>query len=168
MRRKISWQTSSPGQTNWVAPANPIGIGKNCMTGLSFVDSNVFVYAVDGRDERKKEIARTLIARLTGDHSLITSTQVMLEFFRASTQKVGYPEKEALAALQVFFAGDVVPATADLVRSAAEISILDQLSIWDSMIVAAATLRRCETLFSEDFTDGKTIRGLRVRNPFRQ
>jgi len=136
------------------------------MTDQRFVDSNVFVYTVDSRDVRKQEIARTLVADLQSAHALVLSSQVLLEFFHAATRKVGYPLMDALAAIEAFAVSDVVPATAELVRSAAEISILEQQSVWDSMILAAALQRRCPVLYSEDFGTGRRIRGIEIRNPF--
>jgi len=40
------------------------------------------------------------------------------------------------------------------------------LSLYDSMIVAAALLAGCDTLYSEDLQDGQRIDGLLIRNPF--
>lgn len=40
-------------------------------------------------------------------------------------------------------------------------------SVYDAMIVAAALLTRCATLYSEDMQDGQVIDGrLTMRNPF--
>ncbi len=136
------------------------------MTVPCFVDTNVFVYTVDSRDTRKQEIARNLISSLQAANSLVLSTQVLLEFFHASTRKVGYPLLDALSALDAFGAADVVTASAELVRAAAEISIIDQQSIWDAMILAAASQRRCPILYSEDLGHGRIIRGVEVINPF--
>jgi len=41
------------------------------------------------------------------------------------------------------------------------------LSVWDSMIVAAALAADCDTLFSEDMHDGLMVDGsLTITNPF--
>jgi len=41
-----------------------------------------------------------------------------------------------------------------------------QLSFYDGLIVAAAALAKCTTLYSEDMQDGQTIEGVPIRNPF--
>ena len=41
-----------------------------------------------------------------------------------------------------------------------------QLAIYDSMIVAAAALAGCTTLFSEDMHNGLVIDGVTVKNPY--
>jgi predicted nucleic acid-binding protein len=44
-----------------------------------------------------------------------------------------------------------------------------QLSIYDGLIVGAALLADCKTLWSEDMQDGLRIDGrLTIRNPFRE
>jgi predicted nucleic acid-binding protein len=136
------------------------------MTAPCFVDTNVFVYTIDSRDPRKQTTARQLVSDLLANRALVLSTQVLLEFFHASTRKVGYPPIDALAAMERFATGDVVSASAELVRSAAETSILEQQSIWDAMIIAAAIQRRCRILYSEDMGSGRRIRGVEIRNPF--
>ena len=40
------------------------------------------------------------------------------------------------------------------------------LNVYDGMIVAAAQLAGCETLYSEDMHDGLVIDQLTIRNPF--
>ena len=42
-----------------------------------------------------------------------------------------------------------------------------QLAIYDSMIVAAAVLAGCSTLYSEDMHAGLVIDGVTIRNPYR-
>jgi predicted nucleic acid-binding protein len=41
-----------------------------------------------------------------------------------------------------------------------------KLNFWDAMVVHAAAESGCETLWTEDLTDGQRIRGVRIRNPF--
>lgn len=40
------------------------------------------------------------------------------------------------------------------------------LSLYDSLIVAAAPLAGSDTLYSEDLHDGQRVDGLPIRNPF--
>lgn len=53
-----------------------------------------------------------------------------------------------------------VPAAIDLHR-------LHQLSIWDALIVRAAILSGCRTLYTEDLQHGQRFEGLQVVDPFR-
>ena len=43
-----------------------------------------------------------------------------------------------------------------------DISVILQLSFWDSLIVAAAEKAKCECIISEDLNSGQTYRGVMV------
>jgi len=47
-----------------------------------------------------------------------------------------------------------------------EIAARYKISNWDAAIVAAAIEAGCDTLYSEDFSDGQSYGGVRVENPF--
>ncbi|HKW27764.1 MAG TPA: hypothetical protein VJT54_00370 [Verrucomicrobiae bacterium] len=53
-----------------------------------------------------------------------------------------------------------------LFEEAVEIRDRFKISYWDSAIVAAAKRARCNTLYSEDLTDGQNFNGVTVVNPF--
>jgi predicted nucleic acid-binding protein len=62
---------------------------------------------------------------------------------------------------------EVVPVTADTIREAMRLTRRYQLSHWDSLIVAAAMLAGCETLYTEDLQHDQLFdERLRVINPF--
>lgn len=54
-----------------------------------FLDTNILVYSLDQSDAGKREKCRGLIKRLTSENSGVISTQVMQEFFVATTAKLG-------------------------------------------------------------------------------
>jgi len=41
-----------------------------------------------------------------------------------------------------------------------------QFSIWDALIVRAALVANCETLYTEDMQNGQRIGNLTILNPF--
>jgi len=59
-----------------------------------------------------------------------------------------------------------IPVTGDLAFQAMDISILNKISGWDSLIVAAAVSGGCGVILSEDMRDGQKISGVTVENPF--
>jgi predicted nucleic acid-binding protein len=62
----------------------------------------------------------------------------------------------------------VVPLTIETHELALEMAFRHQLGIYDGMIVAAALLADCDTLYSEDMHDGLLVDGrLTIVNPFR-
>jgi predicted nucleic acid-binding protein len=58
------------------------------MSDRAFLDTNIFVYAVDNADVDKQKLAQTVL-RTTTDAAV--STQVMNEFFVVTTRKLTTP-----------------------------------------------------------------------------
>ena len=56
----------------------------------------------------------------------------------------------------------------ELIEQAIDISVISQLSFWDSLIIAAAEKAKCEFIISEDLNPEQTYRGVMVINPFKE
>lgn len=130
-----------------------------------FVDTNVLAYRMDGGEPDKRRIAR---ARMKEAHTFIVSTQVLLELYSVLTRRFmpALTPTQARSVLGEVVTLPVVPADADLVMRATLTAQGHQLSIWDAMIVEAATEAGCDELWSEDLAAGTELRGVRVVNPF--
>ena len=74
--------------------------------------------------------------------------------------------EEARAATQALEALEPCPLDTVLLREAWSVEDRHGLSFWDAMIVAAAQLSDCVTLYSEDVSHGSTYGSVRVVNPF--
>jgi predicted nucleic acid-binding protein len=137
------------------------------MTGPAFVDTNVWVYAVDHADPVKQARAREVLGDASGA-PLITSAQVLGEFYATVTRKLAQPVAHADAARMVerMRRLPVVEVDADRVMAAIEGSRSWQVSYWDALIVVAAQAAGCSRLLSEDLRSGATYGGVRVENPF--
>ena len=136
------------------------------MTGPFFVDTNVLVYADDARDPVKQTKARELLRRLIRERSGKISLQVMQEFFAAATGKLGLTAVDARSRIEILSHMDVVRLDVDDVLAAIDLHRLHQLSIWDALIVRAAVMSGCRTLYTEDLQDGRRFEGLQVVDPF--
>ena len=134
---------------------------------MDFLDTNVLVYAADPADPRKHDIARRLVRRAVIERSGAVSMQVLTEYANVALKKLGKdPAKvaEAVSGLtrQLAF---VPPSVSHLVR-ALEIHAFYQLSLWDSLVIAAAEAAKCDRILSEDLNDGQRYCGILARNPF--
>ena len=136
------------------------------MTGPCFVDANVFVYARDPRDARKRERAAQWIDILWRDRVGRTSTQAISEFYAVATKKLGFPAERAWQYAERYFAWRPLAIDEALLRRAREIEQRYRLSWWDCMIVAAAQLQDCVLLLTEDLQDGMAFGAVTVRSPF--
>jgi predicted nucleic acid-binding protein len=133
-----------------------------------FVDANVLVYACDSSAARKQQAARALLERLWERNTGCVSVQVLQEFFVAVTKKVArpLPAEDAKARIREFATWRVFSPTADDVLSAIDLHTQAKVGFRDAMIVLAAAETGCDVLWTEDLTDGRTLRGVRIRNPF--
>jgi predicted nucleic acid-binding protein len=141
------------------------------MTGekpLSFVDTNVLVYALDKSDSPKKRIAQQLMNELMEEDRLRLSTQVLQELFVTLTRKVSQPcaSDEALAVLDDLTAWPLMVIDYAAIRAAIDLTDRAKLSFWDSLVVVAAARTGASVLFTEDLNDGQEILGVRISNPF--
>ena len=126
----------------------------------AFLDTNVFGYLLDGG--RKEKIAR----RLASEQPHI-SVQVLNEFV-AVCKKCGKDRETAYQlADAIANASTVHEITLSTYRLAQALATRYQLSHWDGLIVDAATLAQCETLYSEDMQHGQVIGTVKVVNPFK-
>ena len=140
----------------------------SCMAAeLKFVDTNVLVYLFDSDSPDKQELARELLEAEADD--VVLSTQVLGEFYVATTRKLAKPLAPALArqAVDEFCALRVQPLSGELVRAAIARSNSSKLSYWDALIVETAIAAGAGTLFTEDLQHGERFNHLRVANPFR-
>jgi predicted nucleic acid-binding protein len=139
------------------------------MSGRTFVDTNILVYAVDDSERAKQDIARAVLE--SGDYGeLVLSTQVLGEFYVTVTRKLAEPVSEAGAAELVDWLGLMNPTVSvdpALVKSAVQTSRAARVSYWDGLVVAAADRAGCARLLTEDLNDGQEIGSVRVENPFR-
>jgi len=138
------------------------------MTGRAFVDTNVWVYAVDSADPTKQERARAVLAP-SDETDFVVSAQVLGEFYVTITRKferrVG--EGEAATMLDAIRQLPVVAIDGNLAAEAAETSRAWRIAYWDALILAAARSAGCDVVLSEDLSDHGLYDGIRVENPFR-
>jgi predicted nucleic acid-binding protein len=139
------------------------------MSGRVFVDTNIFVYAFDDDAPVKQAQAHEILRSDGHGRELVLSTQVLQEFFVATTRKLARPLdcEAALAAVSAMSQLTVVQTDPAMIESAIRLSLDHSVSFWDALIVRAATTSDCGVLLSEDMPDGRRFGELRVENPFR-
>ena len=136
------------------------------MSDKIFLDSNILIYGQDTREPEKQRIAQAIAAQLVESGAGVISTQVLQEFYVTVTGKIGIAPLAAKVVLKTFSAFEVVQVTPELIEEAVDCSVLNRLSFWDALIVAAAEAAGCTTLYSEDFNAGQILLGVKVVNPF--
>lgn len=136
------------------------------MAGRAFIDTNVFIYSVDAADPDKQARAQQV---LTSTPGAVVSTQVMNEFYSATTRKLQKPlsPAQATAIVERMARLVCVPVDAHLVLRAIQAGRRWQLAHWDALMIAAAQQAVCDRMLTEDLADGAVYDGVRITNPFR-
>lgn len=133
--------------------------------GKVFLDTNLLVYALDREEESKRSRSKQVLAEVGHARCGVISTQVMQELFSTCIRKLKLAPLEAKGVVQRARAFEVVQVSPVIIESAMDCVVLQQISIWDALIVAAAAAAGCRTLYTEDLQPGTTILGVRVENP---
>ena len=127
-----------------------------------FIDTNILLYLLS-EDSNKADRAET-IARAGGT----ISVQVLNELANVTHRKLAMSWMEINELLSLIRSlCSIEPLTIETHDMGILIAERYKLSVYDAMIVAAALIVGCETLYSEDMQDGLLIDNqLRICNPF--
>jgi predicted nucleic acid-binding protein len=127
-----------------------------------FFDTNVLLYLLSGNAEQA-----TCVEAIVSKSGII-SVQVLNEFASVASRKLGmtYTEiREYLVTIRAVC--DVRPLTVETHLLGLDIAEQYGFSFYDSLIVGAALLADCSTLYSEDLQHGQKIENkMVVANPF--
>lgn len=130
----------------------------------SFVDSNIWLYAlIAAQDRVKSELAAKIISL-----PRIVSVQVINEVCVNLLRKGRRSEDEIAEVIRAFHSQHhVAPLNEDVLLRAVELRRTCSFSYWDSLIVAAALAAGATVLYSEDLQHHQLVDGsLRIINPF--
>ncbi len=140
------------------------------MTGeLTFIDTNVLVYAYDADAGAKHEAAQSQLLALWHQESGLLSSQVLQEFYVTVTRKLSrpLPRRTAREVVATYRAWPVHRPDVDDLLAASELEERNQLSFWDALIVVSAHRSGARSLLTEDLQDGRRFDDLEVVSPFR-
>ncbi len=135
----------------------------------SFFDTNILIYAVDHTDPVKRKKARELLEREAGSGNAIISTQVLQEFYSASTLKLKRPLNKLVAEeiVEELMTLPVKQVDTSIILAAIKRNQTDQISFWDALIIETALRAGARILWSEDMQHDREIDGLKIQNPFK-
>src|ERR1700738_1206568 len=139
----------------------------SCMSGKTFIDTNVLIYAHDTDAAAKHQIAKSVLRDLWSERAGVLSVQVLQEFYVNVTRKIASPLSKDLARLVVNnYAIWCMETTPNELSAAFRIEDESRIGFWDAMIISAAAKSRARRILSEDLNAGQRIAGIFVENPF--
>jgi predicted nucleic acid-binding protein len=136
------------------------------MTAHVFVDTNIFLYALDDADKRKQKAAQAWRSALWTNRRGRVSFQVLGEFYVNALRLRAGAVDEARAEVRDLLAWNPVVTDAALLELGWKLQDRYQLSHWDALIVAAAKVASCAYLLTEDLQSGQDLDGVTVVSPF--
>jgi predicted nucleic acid-binding protein len=136
------------------------------MTDPIFVDTNVFLYAMDEASPAKQAAARLWRDQLWKTRRGRVSFQVLGEFYVNAVRKQPASRDQARAEVRDLLAWNPVVTDAELLEQGWKIQDRYRLSYWDALIAAAAKVSSCRYLLTEDLQTGQAIDEIEVVNPF--
>jgi len=139
------------------------------MNAERFFDTNLFIYQLEGLDQRKTELADRLIRQGIERGTACISFQVVQECLNTALRKAEIPLTPAQ--MQSYLEAVLAPlyrisASLGLYRRALDIQTRYRYGFYDALIIAAALEAGCSRLYSEDLQGGQQIEGLTIVNPF--
>jgi len=137
------------------------------MSGKSFVDTNVLIYAHDADAGEKQRVAKAVLRELWSERAGVLSMQVLQEFYVNVTRKIPSPLSKDLARLVVTsYAIWCMETTPAEVATAFRIEDESQIGFWDALIVSSAAESGASRILSEGLNAGQRIAGVLIENPF--
>ena len=135
---------------------------------MTFVDSNVFVYALDKNATSKQKKARRIVTDAFAARATYRiSSQVLAEFSSVAIRKLGIGTPLLLSLLAEMGKISHVAIDNALVSRAVEIQGIYGIQYYDAQIVAAAERLGCSSILTEDLNDGQMYCGITAVNPFK-
>lgn len=136
------------------------------MNATKFLDTNILLYAYDLDAPAKRAVALRLVEQgWTAPGDTAISVQVLQEM-HVNLGKRGVSQTEATRIVCDFADWPVVDNTLELLQAALDEQARWKISLWDSLILAAARASGASELITEDLNHGQNYGGVRALNPF--
>jgi predicted nucleic acid-binding protein len=136
------------------------------MTANVFVDTNVFLYAVDQANLQKQHAAQAWRTYLWESSRGRISFQVLQEFYVNAIRKQPSARIEIRKEVTDLMAWQPIVLDSAVIVRGWKIEDRYGISFWDSLIVAAAKVASCRYLLTEDLQQGQELDQIIVVNPF--
>lgn len=134
---------------------------------MQFLDTNILLYSISSNPMESAKRDRAI--ELLEDDSCALSVQVLQEFYVQATRSSrtgAIPHELAVGLIESWTRFRVQEMNLEVLRAALRIRQTYRFSFWDSAIIAAARTLGCDRIYTEDLSDGQSIDGVRLVNPF--
>ena len=136
------------------------------MHAARFLDTNILLYAYDLDAGIKRERALEIVEQGWKQLGQTAVSVQVLQELHVNMERRGIPRLEIHQLVRDYTLWPVVDNTLSLLQGGIAEQSRWQLSLWDSMILAAARASGASQLITEDFSHGQDYGGIHAINPF--
>ena len=136
------------------------------MRAARFLDTNILLYAYDLDAGIKRERALEIVEQGWKQLGQTAVSVQVLQELHVNMELRGIPRLEIHQLVRDYTLWPVVENTLSLLQGGIAEQSRWQLSLWDSMILAAARASGASQLITEDFSHGQDYGGIKAINPF--
>ena len=134
---------------------------------MTFLDTNVLVYSIDGKDPTKQVVAREIVVSAVRGGGFLISAQVLNEFSNIALLKLKLSVEEARKFVSFFSRIGVVSLESRWTDAALLLKQRYETQFFDSLLLAAAQENGCDEILTEDLNDGQMYGSVKAVNPFK-
>jgi predicted nucleic acid-binding protein len=136
------------------------------MNASRFLDTNILLYAYDLDAPAKRAAGLRLVEQGWSDPGEVAISVQVLQELHVNLVKRGVSQSEATHIVRDFAHWPVVDNTLELLEAALDEQARWEISLWDSLILAAARASGASELITEDLNHSQNYGGVRAVNPF--
>jgi predicted nucleic acid-binding protein len=145
--------------------------GKKFTVNKVFIDSNIWIYAfITLDDQTKRNTCIQLLENLYQEQVIVVSTQVIMEVHWNLIKKYGIRDEDAKLKIEagILEIAKLSVTSKSTYDYAFNLRQQQNISFWDSLIVAAALENNCSILYTEDLQHNQLIENqIKIINPFK-
>ena len=133
---------------------------------MTFLDTNVLIYSIDGKDPAKQVVAREIVVSAVRGGGFLISAQVLNEFSNIALLKLKLSVEETRKFVSFFSRIGVVSLDSRWTDAALLLKQRYETQFFDSLLLAAAQENGCDEILTEDLNDGQMYGSVKAVNPF--
>ena len=134
---------------------------------MTFLDTNVLIYSIDGKDPAKQVVAREIVVSAVRGGGFLISAQVLNEFSNIALLKLKLSVEEVRKFISFFSRIGVVSLESRWTDAALLLKQRYETQFFDSLLLAAAQENGCDEILTEDLNDGQMYGSVKAVNPFK-
>ena len=134
---------------------------------MTFLDTNVLIYSIDGKDPTKQVVAREIVVSAVRGGGFLISAQVLNEFSNIAFLKLKLSVEEVRKFVSFFSRIGVVSLESRWTDAALLLKQRYETQFFDSLLLAAAQENGCDEILTEDLNDGQMYGSVKAVNPFK-